>query len=71
MSTATGSRFLTPKELADEIGVSKSTLARWRAEGLGPPPTQAGPKTVLYERSGVERWIAKHTREMEGSNGWT
>lgn len=69
MSTATGSRFLTPKQLADELGVSKSTLARWRAEGGGPPPTQAGPKTVLYERSGVERWIAKHTREAEKTNG--
>jgi prophage regulatory protein len=61
-------RFVTPSELAKELGVSKSTIARWRAEGAGPPPTQIGPRSIVYAREGIERWIAARTTGS-ASNG--
>lgn len=61
-------RFLSPAELAKELDVSKSTLARWRAEGVGPPPTRIGPRSIVYQRAGIERWIAARTA-MDTCNG--
>ena len=49
--------FLTPEELATELGRNKRTLDRWDALGIGPPRTRVG-RTVLYRRSSVQKWLA-------------
>ena len=49
--------FLSPEELATELGRNKRTLDRWDALGIGPPRTRVG-RTVLYRRSSVQKWLA-------------
>ncbi|HAT1137373.1 TPA: helix-turn-helix domain-containing protein [Corynebacterium striatum] len=49
---------LNPDELASELGVAKSTLARWRCIGKGPKHAIIGGR-VHYMRADVEAWIAE------------
>ena len=52
---------IRPKELAEELGVSRSTLWRWsHIEGF-PRPSRLGPpgsRCVGYLKSDVEAWMA-------------
>ncbi|MDR7229934.1 putative DNA-binding transcriptional regulator AlpA [Caulobacter sp. BE264] len=51
--------FLTPADLAQRIGYSVATLARWRIEGSGPPFMKPGAglrARVRYRLSDVEAW---------------
>ena len=43
-------------ECARSLGVSRSTLARWRVTGEGPTYCKAG-RRVLYRVIEVERWV--------------
>lgn len=52
---------LTPRELADELGVSLQTLANWRWSGVGPRYTKLGDgrtSPVRYRRADVDAWLA-------------
>ena len=49
-------KMVPPAALAGELGVTESALAKWRAEGKGPPFCKLGHKIVRYPRSGIERW---------------
>ena len=51
-------RFRTRTELAQELGLARETLARWKVENKGPPATKVGRK-VLYDRESTERWLHK------------
>jgi predicted DNA-binding transcriptional regulator AlpA len=60
--------FLTEKELGREIEVSRKTLIRWAALGIGPARTKIGRK-VLYSRRAVQEWIAsceQHRHKHDG-----
>ena len=51
--------FLTPADLAQRIGYSVATLARWRIEGSGPPFMKPGASLrarVRYRLSDVVAW---------------
>jgi predicted DNA-binding transcriptional regulator AlpA len=48
--------YLTPAELAGELGVSKQTLWTWEVRGIGPPATKLG-KRVFYARATVLAWM--------------
>ena len=51
---------LTPRQVADELGVSLVTLANWRQEPeRGPAHLRLGYRTVRYERSAVETFKAR------------
>ena len=50
--------LLSAGVVAAEIGLSPSTLARYRAEGSGPPWIRVGRRLIRYPRSGVRAWIA-------------
>lgn len=54
-------RYLEPKELADELKIPASNLAKWRLYGGGPPFLKLG-KNVRYERVDVERWLELQKR---------
>jgi hypothetical protein len=56
--------YLTPAELADELGVCTKTLDRWRVTGSGPPITKIGRKP-FYSRAGVLAWL--RDREQRNS----
>lgn len=43
-------------EAAQELNVSVRTLARWRAERIGPPFTKVGAK-VYYRRAALAEWV--------------
>jgi hypothetical protein len=49
--------YLTPSELAVELGISERALSRWHAMRQGPPRVLIG-RTPYYKRSSVERWLA-------------
>ena len=49
-------QMVPPAILADELGVTKSALAKWRTDGDGPPFCKLGHKVVRYPRSGIEAW---------------
>ncbi|MFM9723728.1 helix-turn-helix transcriptional regulator [Streptomyces scabiei] len=51
---------LTPRELAEELGVSTQTLANWRWTGAGPRYTKLGDgrtSPVRYQRADVDAWL--------------
>jgi len=54
--------YLKPDQLSELINVAKSTLARWRVEGNGPPFMKAG-RAVLYAANDVHEWLAKSARQ--------
>jgi len=47
---------LSVNELVVYLGVSKSTLAKWRRELLGPPYVKVGER-ILYHKHAVEKFI--------------
>ena len=47
--------FLSSQELADLLGVPKSTIDHWRAAGTGPTFSRLG-KHVRYRESDVLAW---------------
>jgi hypothetical protein len=51
--------YATHGETAQELNVSLRTLARWRAERIGPPYTKVGAR-VYYRRAAVAEWVRKH-----------
>lgn len=45
------------QEAAEFIGVSARTLARWYAEGIGPPRVKVG-RQVLYLKASLLVWLS-------------
>jgi len=41
-------KSLKTKEAAELLGVSISTLEKWRQRGLGPAFSRTGPRTIRY-----------------------
>jgi predicted site-specific integrase-resolvase len=55
-------KLLTPKEAAQQLRLSTSTLRGWRKKGQGPPVVQLGPGTYRYSEDDIEECIADKTR---------
>jgi hypothetical protein len=51
---------LSVNELIVYLGVSKSTLAKWRRESLGPPYVKVGER-IMYHKQAVEDFINVNT----------
>ena len=51
--------WLTTAAAAERIGASSSTLARWRAEGSGPPHSRHG-RVIRYHRVALDHWMRTH-----------
>jgi hypothetical protein len=58
--------YMTPEELAGELGICKRTLDRWHASRSGPPRVSVG-RRPLYRRDAVAQWLRK--REEDFSDG--
>jgi predicted DNA-binding transcriptional regulator AlpA len=43
-------------QAAGYIGVGRSTLAKWRMNGKGPPYHRCGPRIVYYYINEIEAW---------------
>ena len=50
--------LLTRKQVAAELEVTERTIARWDAEGIGPPRVSYGKgKRIRYRRADVLKWL--------------
>ena len=49
--------FVQPVEAAEYLGIAKSTLAKKRLAGNGPPYSKRGGKLVLYEVAALDKWV--------------
>ena len=47
---------------AKYMGVSRSTLAKWRMKGEGPPYHRCGPRIVYYFQDEIDVWLAECDR---------
>jgi hypothetical protein len=56
------SNHLSEQEFADEINKSIRAIRAWRQQGLGPPWIRIG-KSVFYEVSAIENWLASLRRK--------
>jgi predicted DNA-binding transcriptional regulator AlpA len=59
--------FRTP-EAAEYIGVSGSTLEKWRLVGLGPRYCKLG-RTVAYDVADLDQWIERSKRSSTSEQG--
>ncbi|ODT25794.1 helix-turn-helix domain-containing protein [Microbacterium sp. SCN 69-37] len=53
--------FLTPQELAEQLGLCVSRLSAWRQHGGGPAFVKLG-RSVIYKVADIERWLEASTR---------
>ena len=51
-----GAQLMTPGELAEELGLCRDTVLRWK-RGEGPRVIRLGPRTIRYNRKDVEVWL--------------
>lgn len=48
--------FIIREDLADELGVTTDTLARWATQGAGPDFLKIG-RRVYYPKDSVRAWL--------------
>lgn len=58
------SMLIRYEDLAEELGVSRSTIWRWTRKGEIPTPLSLGPRVVAWERAVIEDWLK--SKRMEG-----
>lgn len=59
-------KFMRPPEASTFMGVSPSTLAKWRHYGTGPGFIRAG-RAILYDPADIEAWL--NTRRRSSTSG--
>ena len=57
--------LLTTKEVADFVGLSPYTIARYRVKGTGPKYFYLGKKTIRYKKDDVEAWLDMVTQRKK------
>jgi len=60
--------WLSRVQVAQEIGVSVDTLARWETRRIGPPCIRIGRK-VLYRTDAFREWLISRERGPVSSKG--
>lgn len=61
----TDETLLTTKEVADYIGLSEYTIARYRLKGTGPKYFYIGKKSIRYKKEDVEIWLDMITQRKK------
>ena len=51
-------RLIRIKEVQHRVGLGRSTIYRWMADGRFPKPVQLGRHSVAWEDGDIEKWIA-------------
>jgi predicted DNA-binding transcriptional regulator AlpA len=62
MANITERNLLRPEAVAEQLGVSTSTLAKWRLRGIGPAFVKIGPRLVGYYQDSIDEFLAKGER---------
>ena len=50
-------QIVRPKQLAQELNVSMSTLWRWRQQNKLPQPLRLGTRLVGWRREVIDEWL--------------
>jgi predicted DNA-binding transcriptional regulator AlpA len=50
--------YLSPPQVAELLGMSVATLARWRRYRQGPAWYRCGDRAVRYRRVDVDAWLS-------------
>lgn len=53
-------RLIRLAEVKHRVGLSRSTIYRWMAEGRFPKPGRLGSYIVAWEEQVINDWIAQH-----------
>jgi excisionase family DNA binding protein len=67
MSWVKPERWLTPREVAEMLGISRRSVNNWRRRGIGPAYTKLG-ASARYRLEDIEKWIADNTVNPSGSD---
>ena len=54
---STAAKKVRSAQAATYLGISPSTLAKWRMRGEGPPFHRCGPRIVLYFIGDLDSWL--------------
>lgn len=52
-------RLIRLKEVQYRVGLGRSTIYRWMAEGKFPEPVQLGGYAVAWAEEDIDKWIAQ------------
>lgn len=55
-------RLIRLKEVQHRVGLGRSTIYRWMAEGRFPKPVRLGGHSVAWAEDGIDAWIAGRSR---------
>lgn len=55
-------RLIRLKEVQHRVGLGRSTIYRWMAEGKFPKPVQLGGYVVAWAEDDVDTWISKRIK---------
>ena len=55
-------RLIRLKEVQHRVGLGRSTIYRWMAEGKFPKPIQLGGYAVAWAQEDIDGWIATRLR---------
>jgi predicted DNA-binding transcriptional regulator AlpA len=55
-------------KVAEILCISRSTLAKWRMNGEGPPYHRCGPRIVYYLRQEIDAWLADCDRQLKSNH---
>jgi predicted DNA-binding transcriptional regulator AlpA len=55
----TGRKKVRSAQAATYLGISPSTIAKWRMRGEGPPFHRCGPRIVLYFIEDLDAWLER------------
>jgi predicted DNA-binding transcriptional regulator AlpA len=53
-------RMLNSTQVAKALGVNRSTLSRWRAQGIGPRVYWLGQASPRYREADVLEWLERN-----------
>jgi predicted DNA-binding transcriptional regulator AlpA len=57
-----GPALLLPQDVAEQLGVSRKALERWRCTGEGPRFVRLGHKTIRYRPEDIDAFIGGNVR---------
>lgn len=59
-TVSSNAEWLKPRDVAEEFGISLSTVYRWSYQGVGPQAHKIG--GLRYRRSDVDAWAAEQAK---------
>ena len=64
-----GDLLLTPKQVARQLGVTRTTLESWRLRGGGPKFVRVSKRCIRYRRQDLQVWIEERIRTSTSDPG--